>query len=104
MEEFMMNINVKEENGILTLYTEGRIDTITALDFQKNLLSAIESYDRIIVDLKKVTYISSAGLRSFLIGQKKVNSLSKTMELINVSDEIMEIFRMTGFSNVLKII
>ena len=98
-----MDIKKKEENEILTLLVEGRIDTITAPEFQKQLLNAIEQAQKIIIDLAQVSYISSAGLRSFLIGQKTVNAQKKTMELIHVAEEIMEVFRMTGFSNVLTI-
>lgn len=99
-----MEIKKKTENGACTLAVEGRIDTKTAPEFTQVLLQAIEEAQEIFIDLNDVVYVSSAGLRAFLNGQKKANKTKKSMILRNVSEEVMEVFEMTGFaSDILEI-
>lgn len=81
----------------------GRLDTTTAPDFQKTLLDEIQSGKNIVLDFSSLAYVSSAGLRALLIGQKTVTANQQTMVLRNVSEEIMEVFDMTGFSDILTI-
>ncbi|MDR0957601.1 MAG: STAS domain-containing protein, partial [Clostridiales bacterium] len=85
------------------LTIEGRVDTQTAPQLQKELLSAIGNYKDIVIDFSSVAYVSSAGLRFLLMGEKAVKKSGGSQVLINVSEEIMEIFSMTGFSEILTI-
>ncbi len=92
------------ENNKLILYPVGRIDTVNASEIEKEIMSAVNekenSCNGIIIDMKELSYISSAGLRVLLRLRKSVSVL---VQLINVSDELYEIFELTGFSEVLFI-
>ena len=98
-----MNIVKTSEGSKLTLALEGRLDTTTAPDFQETLLAEIKTGSNIMLDFAGLAYVSSAGLRSLLTGQKAVAAGGQTMTLRHVSEEIMEVFDMTGFSDILTI-
>ena len=98
-----MNISKTKENGRLTLALEGRLDTSTSPRFQEALIPAFGEAKEIIVDFAKLIYVSSAGLRVLLLGQKEAKAKSAAMTLCNVSGEVMEVFDMTGFSEMLAI-
>jgi anti-sigma B factor antagonist len=95
-----MNIIVELLNNVANLKVEGRLDTITAPDLDKriNELDAKE----IVIDLENLEYISSAGLRVLLSTHKKFVKLNG-MKVTNVKSEVMEIFEMTGFADILDI-
>ena len=97
-----MNINIEKENGITMLTIEGRLDTTTAPELEKTINNEGESLKNLVLDFKGVDYISSAGLRVILTAQKKMN-IQGSMELINVSEAVMDIFEMTGFAEILVI-
>ena len=99
-----MTIDKKPENGSLTLALEGRLDTATAPQLQDVLLPAFDEAREIILDFAELAYVSSAGLRVLLIGQKTAKAKEASMKIRNVSDEIMEVFEMTGFSNILTFV
>jgi anti-anti-sigma factor len=99
-----MTINITQEVGKLTIEPIGRLDTTTAPKFQESLIPSFEKSKIIVLDLKQLTYISSAGLRVLLIGQKLATSKNASMQLINVSEEIIEVLDMTGFSDILTIL
>jgi anti-anti-sigma factor len=87
--------------AVLTL--AGRLDTTTAPDLQVELIPAIAESKKIILDFSAVNYVSSAGLRVLLAGQKEAKKRSVTLKLTGVIDEVMEVFNMTGFSDILTI-
>lgn len=93
------NYNQKE----LTLSVEGRIDTITSQDLEKEIDSEIGKFDSLIIDFANLEYISSTGLRVLIATQKKLKSDNISMVIKNVNDTINEIFRMSGFDKILKI-
>ena len=97
-----MNINIEKENGVTLLKIEGRLDTTTAPELEKAINNEGESLEKLVLDFKGVDYISSAGLRVILSAQKKMNAQG-SMELINVSEAVMDIFEMTGFADILVI-
>ena len=108
-----MNIEKKEDNGIITLSLDGRLDTVSSPKFQEVLMPTIDQAEisttnevtkEIKIDFEKVVYVSSAGLRVLLIGQKTANAKKISMKIYNVSNEIMEVFEMTGFMSILKIV
>jgi len=98
-----MNISKSRPNGKLVLSLSGRLDTTTAPSFQKALLEEITKGQDIILDFSDIAYVSSAGLRVLLVGQKKVSANRRTMTLRHVSEDVMEVFDMTGFSDILTI-
>jgi len=99
-----MTITKTFEDKKLTLAIEGRLDTTTSPQLNDVLIPAFNEAKEIILDFSKVEYISSAGLHILLIGQKTANSKNASMKLLGVSDEIMEVLEMTGFTNMLTIV
>ncbi len=98
----MLNIN-KDSNGAdLTVTLEGRLDTTTAPDLEEVFKSSLEGVTALNIDMASLEYISSAGLRVLLSAQKTMNKQGN-MVVKNVSKEIMEIFEVTGFSDILTI-
>ena len=97
-----MNINIEKENSVTVLKIEGRLDTTTAPELEKAINGEGEELKNLVLDFKGVAYISSAGLRVLLTAQKKMNAQGY-MELINVSEAVMDIFEMTGFADILVI-
>lgn len=96
-----MNIITKTDNNKLTVAVEGRIDTTTAPEFESRIKSKIHNCTELVFDFEKLEYISSAGLR-ILLGARKLMG-NNGMKVINVNDEVYEIFEITGFSLILDI-
>lgn len=97
-----MTITNERNNGCLTIAIEGRLDTTTAPQLEKFLSENMDGVRDMVIDMEKLEYVSSAGLRVFLGAHKKMSKLG-TMKLINVCDEVMEVFDMTGFTDILDI-
>ena len=97
-----MTIDIKKNVNELVLEITGRLDTITAPALEKSINENYPESKSLILDLKCLEYISSAGLRVLLSAQKKMQK-NNAMKVINVSDEIMEVFEMTGFVDILTI-
>ena len=98
-----MTITKNTENGVLTLALEGRLDTNTAPELEKEIGAELtESVQTLILDLKDLEYISSAGLRVLLASQKKMNKQGN-MVVKNANDMIMDVFQVTGFIDILTI-
>ncbi|MCL2633675.1 MAG: STAS domain-containing protein [Oscillospiraceae bacterium] len=98
----MLNIVTTENDTQNVLGLFGRLDTSTAADLQKTLMAQLELGKDVILDFKDLVYVSSAGLRVLLMGEKTAKSKDVSMKLKNVSEDIMEVFNMTGFASVLK--
>lgn len=98
----MLNINKTVDNGTATFALEGRLDTVTAPDLEAELKTVIDDITSLIMDFEKLDYISSAGLRVLLSAQKSMTGKGE-MKITHVSDTIMEIFEVTGFSDILTI-
>lgn len=93
----------KQENGAeLTLSLEGRLDTSTASLLDAELKESVGDKTALILDLKKLEYISSAGLRVLLSAQKIMNKQG-SMTVMNVNESVMDVFEITGFSDILNI-
>ena len=98
----MFNIS-KETNGSnLTIALSGRLDTTTAPELESELKGSLDGITTLIMDCKELEYISSAGLRVFLSAKKTMNKQG-SMIVRNASDEVKEIFEVTGFSDILTI-
>jgi len=98
----MLKVEKKLEDDKLYVAVEGRLDTITSPDLEKEINESIEGVKELTIDFEKVEYISSSGLRVLLAEQKVMNKQG-SMKLINVNDTIMEIFEVTGFTDILTI-
>ena len=97
-----MNISTTKENQKLTVILEGRLDYNTSPQLEGVLRDSLDGITDLTIDMDSVTYISSAGLRLLLSTQKTMKKQG-VMRLINVRPEIMEIFEITGFSEILNI-
>ena len=86
----------------LNIAVEGRLDTTTAPELEAELKSSMDGISELILDFSKLEYVSSAGLRVILAAQKTMNKQG-TMKLVNVNDEVMEVFEITGFVDILTI-
>ena len=98
----MLNINKTIEEGKACYALEGRLDTVTAPELEKELKGSLDDVKELLLDFEKLEYISSAGLRVLLSAQKTMSRQGE-MKLINVNETIMEIFEVTGFSDILNI-
>ena len=98
-----MEIEKKYDEKELTISVEGRIDTITSNDLEKEITDEMGNFDSLIVDFDKVDYISSAGLRLLISTQKKLKPDNIPFVIKNANDTVKEIFRMSGFDKILKI-
>jgi len=99
-----MTINKTQDKGILTIALDGKLDATTAPELQDVLILAFDKAKEIVLDFAKLTYISSAGLRVLLTGQKKSFAKDVPMKILNVSQDVEDIFNMTGFASILKIV
>ena len=97
-----MTILKKQEGTTLTIALEGRLDTSTSPQLENELRTALDGIDKLYFDLDKLDYISSAGLRVLLSAQKTMTKRGE-MVVLNVKPEIMEIFDVTGFVDILTI-
>ena len=97
-----MTIEIKKNVDELVLEITGRVDTITAPTLDKTINENLANVKSLILDLKGLEYISSAGLRVLLSAQKKMQKIG-TMKLVNVCEDVIEIFEMTGFADILVI-
>ena len=97
-----MTIEIKKNVDELILEITRRVDTITAPTLDKTINENLANVKSLILDLKGLEYISSAGLRVLLGAQKKM-SLLGSMKLKNVCELVMEVFEMTGFADILNI-
>ena len=86
----------------MVIALSGRLDTTTAPELELALKDDIDDVKELTFDFKELSYISSAGLRVILFAQKKMNKQG-SMEVINVCDDIKEIFDITGFSDILTV-
>ena len=97
-----MTIEIKKNTAETTIQITGRLDTITAPSLDKTIHEEIGDTKNLILDMKQLEYISSAGLRVLLGAQKKMQKIG-SMKVINVCQEVMEVFEMTGFADILVI-
>ncbi len=99
----LLKIRSKKEAGSVVVIPEGRIDANTASLLDKEITSVIDGTDSIVIDFDKVEYISSAGLRVLLGTSKAMMKKTGNLNVINISDNIMDVFAVTGFVNKLNL-
>ncbi|MCR5482476.1 MAG: STAS domain-containing protein [Clostridia bacterium] len=91
------------ENEVV-LSVEGRIDSGSVGLLQSEILNAFSDSNMLVLDFGDVEYISSAGLRALLIGQKTAMSKKGYMKVLHVNEEVRNVFTITGFMDVLQIV
>ena len=97
-----MTINKNQEGTRLEIAIEGRLDTMTAPSLEEEVKNSIEGIKELVFDFKDLAYVSSAGLRVLLSAQKTMNKQGN-MTIKNANEEVMEIFEVTGFIDILNI-
>ena len=98
----MLNITKNTNETELTVALTGRLDTTTAPELEKELKASLDGVTTLVIDMTALDYISSAGLRVLLSAQKIMNKQGE-MKVVHVGETIMEIFEVTGFSDILTI-
>lgn len=98
-----MTIDKKLEGKVLNVAITGRLDTTTAPTLEEDLKPALDGVEELVLDFAGLEYISSAGLRVLLSVQKIMNKQG-SMKICNVIPEIMEVFDITGFTDILTIV
>ena len=97
-----MTIEIKKKPEETVIEITGRLDTITAPALDKTINEDMGDTKNLVLDVKGMEYISSAGLRVLLSAQKKMQKIG-SMKVTNVCEEVMEVFEMTGFADILVI-
>ncbi len=98
----MLHVDKDLQDDTLTVSLEGRLDTTTSPDFENELKESLEGVKTLVFDFEKLEYISSAGLRVMLSAQKIMNKQGE-MTIKNASDDVLEVFEITGFIDILNI-
>ncbi len=98
-----MNIAESKEGDVLVLSPEGRLDAQSAPGFQTQILESIAGGEiALLLDLEKLEYISSAGLRVILVAAKKLKDLNGKIVVCSLSDSVKEVFRISGFDSIVE--
>ena len=98
----MLNIKQEKNGEELTVSLEGRLDTTSAPQLEGELKTAVDGVTKLIMDLKDLVYVSSAGLR-VLLATQKVMLRQGEMVIRGANEDVMEIFEVTGFVDILNI-
>jgi len=91
------------EDGVVTLSLDGKLGVSTSAQFHEVVEDALEESNEVILNLKNLSYISSAGLWVLFLSDKSAKSKGKTLKLINISKDIMYIFCKSGFHKTLTL-
>ena len=95
-----MKIDFTNDNGNVVVALDGRLDTASSPELESFLADKFGGMETLTFDCEKLIYVSSAGLRVFLMAQKKMKA---SMKLVNVCELVMEVFEITGFTDILTI-
>ena len=100
----MLEIRSEENGNEVVIYIEGRMDTNSSPKVMEEVEKYVNTAQKIILDIDKVDYVSSAGLRVFVMADQQIIANGGELNVRNVANPIAEIFEMTGFNNMLTII
>lgn len=98
----MQVFTTREENK-LTVKLNGQLDTAASIDFSKTLPMLLKDITDITFDFSELDYITSAGLRLMLTTQKTIADRAGKMQIINLNDAVMDVFKMTHFNDILNV-
>ena len=99
-----MEFEAKDGGKTLVIRISGDLDSMNTPELEQRLKRDLPVIEKMEFDLTELEYVSSAGLRVFLSMQKMVRKQGKVMEIRNVGEEVMEIFKVTGFEKLLNIV
>lgn len=100
-----MNVTINQQDNKFDVVLEGRLDTTNADQFLKDIDVLLKSQGADVeIDCTNMEYTSSQGLRMFLMLQKNVNATAGKMVMKNMKPQVKEVFDITGFSNIIKIV
>lgn len=100
-----MDVTINNSGNVFDVVLSGRLDTTNADQFQKDIASLMEGENPdITIDCSGMDYTSSQGLRMFLMLQKSVNARGGKLVMKDMKPQVKEVFDITGFSNIIKII
>ncbi len=99
-----MELSVEKKEQYNMLHVNGRLDTTTAGEFEKQLLPLLEKGKENIVDFKELKYVSSSGLRVLLVAAKQLNNNGEKLTIVSMQDHIKEVFDISGFTDLFKIL
>ncbi|MCR5774017.1 MAG: STAS domain-containing protein [Lachnospiraceae bacterium] len=99
----MLNIDLKNEGGNVTIVLDGMLDTNTSAEFKDRLNEIPNNATKVTVDMEKLKYTSSAGLRVILGLQNEMDKNKTELVFCNVNEVIQEVFDDTGFSDFIKV-
>jgi anti-sigma B factor antagonist len=103
-EAHVIEIDEHQTADIVTLSLSGKLDTTSAKAFEEKILGQIESGERrIVIDLAQLDYVSSSGLRVFLLASKRLTSANGKIALCSLKDQVKEVFDIAGFSSIFSI-
>ena len=97
-----MTITKKQNGTALEIALEGRLDTMTSPELEKELNERLDNAEELVFDFANVEYISSAGLRVLLSAHKKMSGKGG-MKIRNINEIVREVFEVTGFTDILTI-
>ncbi|MBR1628950.1 MAG: STAS domain-containing protein [Lachnospiraceae bacterium] len=98
-----MTITETKADGKIQLAVSGNVDTNTAPQLQSKILQSFQKAKDVVLDMADCPYVSSAGLRAFLLGHKTATSKGGSLTLVHVQKVVMDVFKTTRFDSVLKI-
>ena len=98
-----MTISETRNGESITLSVEGRVDATTSAQLQNSILLSFQKVRDLVLDFEQCEYVSSAGLRALLIGQKTAQSKGGQMKLIHVGDTFMSVLKLSGFDSIITI-
>jgi anti-sigma B factor antagonist len=98
-----VEIAISDNGDTRSIRIVGRLDTLTSSELEAPLKESCEQRQSTLIDCKRLDYVSSAGLRVLLTGQKVATARGHALTLVNVSDDVRAVFDLTGFSNILTI-
>lgn len=99
-----MEIKEKRDGDKLTIELEGRLDTVTSATTENDILGRLAEIKHLTLDLEALEYVSSAGLRTVLSLQKAMDANGGDMVITHVREDVLEIFEITGFTDILTIV
>lgn len=99
-----MKVTKALEGKQLTVSIEGRLDTLTAPELERELKPAMEGIDTLVFDLMDLAYISSAGLRVLISAAQAMTRQGGSMTVVNSSSDVRNIFEITGLTDILGIV
>ena len=100
-----MKVAINQQDSVFDVVLEGRLDTTNAAQFQKDIAPLMEgAQPQITIDCEGMEYTSSQGLRMFLMLQKSVMARGGSLVMKSMRPQVKEVFDITGFSNIIKII